>query len=194
MYVQDLNLTCQSLAKKNKRLTIGGFAFIFFLSLVCFLFTNNAHATENHLFASTTILQLDSSKPTKPVKQFKSLNTLLHSYLEINTTGETPTFTEATNTLSPFWQPLAGKSKAISGNAKAHWFRLSLNNPSDQEQHYVFSITPIRSLLVKKAVLDHVNNQASFNTSSLTIKKIYDRNINQTEKININLTFAANES
>ncbi|MDB2409938.1 response regulator [Pseudomonadales bacterium] len=194
MYGQDLNLTCQSLAKKNKRLNIVGFAFIFFLSLVFFLFSNNARATENNLFASTAILQLDSSKPTKPVKQF---NTLLHSYLEINASGETPTINEATSTRSPFWQSLAGKSKAISGNAKAHWFRLYINNPSDQVQHYVFSIAPIRSLFVRTAVLNHVNdadNQASFTTPPLTIKKIHDRNINQTEKIEINLTFAAHES
>lgn len=191
MYVQDLNLTCQSLAKKNKPLNIGSFAFIFLLGLVYFLFSNNAQATENNLFTSTAILQLDSSKPTKP------LNTLLHSYLEINTTGETPTIAEATSTLSPFWQSLAGKSKAISGNAKAHWFRLYINNPSDQVQHYVFSIAPMRSLFVKTAVLNHVDStdkQAGFTTPPLNIKKRYDRNVRQTEKIAINLTFAAYES
>lgn len=189
MYVQDLNVICEPLTKKQKQLNMMRLTFIVFLSVVSFLFSIYANATEKNLFSPSASLQLDSKKP---------INTqLLHSYLEKNTTGVTPTYAEATTSPSSFWTPITEKSKAIAGNSKAHWFRLLINNSSNQQQHYVFSIAPTRSNYIKAQVLPFFNNvldHASLKTASLQVNEVYNQNIEQAKRIDINLILAGHES
>ena len=188
MYVQDLNVIYQQQAKKNKRLNYSGLAFILLLSFVSFLFSTNVFASEKKLFSSTATLSLGNSKKIDTL--------LLHNYLEINRTGNTPTYHEATAAPSLFWQPLAKKSKAISGNSKAHWFRLHLNNTSDKELNYVFSIAPIRSLYVKTQVLPLPNNSNSdtqFTSTPLITREIFNRSTDQATRIDIPLSLASHE-
>ena len=188
MYVQDLSEICQPQSKQNKRLNLRGLAVIFLLSFVSFLFATHAFASDKNLFSSTATLSLGDNKPISTLQ--------LHNYLEINNTSNTLSYHDATAAPSLFWQPLAQNSKAIAGNTKAHWFRLHINNPSDQAINYVFSIAPTRSLYVKTQVLPFSNESTPSNhlvNAPLKTTEIFSRNTDQAKRIDIHLPLAAHE-
>ena len=209
MYVQDFvtarRSKRQTIKKYRSSLGFSGFLLVFLFSLVHSLFSFNANATEqNPLTRSPLAINFSSSALFFPINT-DHINSgvleskLLESYLEKNFTGATPSYIEAISQNSDFWQPLAGHSKAILGNELPHWFRLQLHNPSNQTVNYILSIKLTRGIYIKSLIIPFSaetttqKRNLSFSQPPLMMEDIFTRNIDDTRKGSIDLTFNANE-
>ena len=203
MYVQDLTAVCRSKIHSqsiiSQLLSISRFMLLCLFSLLLTQYSCNARATEelnvsspieHTAFSPSLIFQLNKTEID---------SRLLESYLETNFSGVSPTADQAHNPYSNFWQPLSGRSKAILGDKRAHWFRLKLHNPSNHTKNYILSVAPTRGLYVKSLTLPLANeNDAAIKKTAdsdkiLAMTTFFDRKTDIVKKANIPLSFAANE-
>ena len=203
MYVQDLKAARRSKIHSpsiiNQLLSLSSFTLLCLFSLLLTQYSCNARATEelnvsspfeHTVFSPSLIFQLNKTEID---------SSLLESYLETNFSGASPTAEQAHNPYSNFWQPLSGRSKAILGDKRAHWFRLKLHNPYNHTKDYILSVAPTRGLYVKSLTLPLANeNDAAIKKTAnsdkiLAMTTVFDRKINTVKKAKIKLLFSANE-
>ena len=208
MYVQDFITARRSQRLTQKKyhssLNSSGFLFVFLLSLLHTLYSFNAYATEQEpVTSSPLVINFSPSSLFFQIHKTDINNGVLGSYLENhlenNFSGSAPSYIEAIDQNSDFWQPLAGHSKAILGNERPHWFRLQLHNPSNQTVNYIFSVRLTRGLYIKSLIIPFSAETTTqkidlpLSQAPLVMENLFTRKTDETKKGSIDLTFNANE-